>query len=150
MAKVCFMMNRYQEAADLNQEVIEAAKTSSDNKKVLVYQWKAMANLATVKCMAANFKEAQKLCDQVNTSAMSFTDRVKHGIKHASVLKKSSCYREGLKMLESLEAKLNEQLEQSDENSKLFKYLHKVLRDKARLYFLCKDRRAEKKMEEDS
>ena len=53
-------------------------------------------------------------------------------------------------MLDSLETELNEQLEKSDENPKLFKYLHKVLRDKARLYFLCKDRRAEKKMEEDS
>ena len=56
-------MNRSQESADFYTAVIDSVKSLEGDKKAQVYKWKAHANLATVKCMAANFKEAQKLCD---------------------------------------------------------------------------------------
>ena len=73
LGKVYFMMNRYQEAADLNTEVI--ALTSKDSSpKMHTYKCKAMANLATVKCMASNFKECLKLCNDVDLESLSEID----------------------------------------------------------------------------
>jgi hypothetical protein len=73
---------------------------------------------------------------------LSVIDRVKHNIKLASVYKKSSCYREGLKLLEDIETELDTEITKKEypRPEKFIKLMHKVLRDKARLYFLIKDK----------
>lgn len=57
--------------------------------------------------MSGNFREALDLCESVDTKDIGMIDRMKHNIKVASVLKKSSCWREGLKLLESMESELD-------------------------------------------
>jgi hypothetical protein len=63
--------------------------------------------MAIVKCMSGNFREALDLSQSVDTTDLSVIDRVKHNIKLASVYKKSSCYKEGLKLLEEVETELD-------------------------------------------
>jgi hypothetical protein len=42
--------------------------------------------------MSGSFKEALELCEKVDVESLTFTDRIKHEIKHASILKKSASY----------------------------------------------------------
>lgn len=106
--------------------------------------------MAIVKCMAGNFKEAFELCQKVDTATLATLDRIKHEIKKASVLKKGSCYREGLAVLTKVETDVTEEIMKDDDTLKLkfIKLLHKILRDKARLFYLLKDKLQEQEMEE--
>ena len=92
------------------------------------------------------------MCESVDTRDLGMIDRIKHNIKLASVYKKSSCYREGLTLLEHVEAELDTAMENQNypKPEKLIKLMHKVLRDKARLYFLIKDKQLEQECEEAS
>jgi len=102
------MMNRYEDA--LNEFRI-VSLTEGDDRVVTKYRSKALDNTAIVKCMAGNFKEAFNICESVEIDSLSFLDRMKHQIKYASVLKKSSSYRQGLAILEKIEAEVTEELE---------------------------------------
>ncbi len=143
------MMNRYEEALDKFRSV----QSSKGADRVSVkYRLKSFANMAVVKCMSGNFREALDLCESVDTKDINMIDRMKHNIKVASVLKKSSCWREGLKLLESMESELDLEIQNKDQPrpEKLMKLMHKVLRDKARLFFLVKDKQSEQETEEAS
>ena len=66
-----------------------------------------MANLASVKVMAANYRQAFALLEKVDTSQLNSTHKIRHEIKRASVLKKASFYRESLAVLEKCESDLD-------------------------------------------
>jgi hypothetical protein len=49
--------------------------------------------------MAANYRQAFAYMEKVDTSLFNLTQKVRHEIKRASVLKKASFYRESLEVL---------------------------------------------------
>ena len=66
-------------------------------------------------------------------------NKVKHEIKHASVLKKASFYRESLAVLEKVQVEFDSEREMVSKE-KFLKLTHKIYRDKSRLYFLMKEK----------
>ena len=78
---------------------------------------------------------------------MQIVLRVKHEIKHASVLKKASFYRQSLAVLDVLQAEFDA-AKDNISKEKYLKLTHKIYRDKSRLFFLMKDKVSENYFEE--
>lgn len=77
-------------------------------------------------------------------------DQIKHKVKKATVLKRSLCYLDALDLLTEAEGQVTQQLidDTCTKPFKLMKLLHKILRDKARLYFWLKNEAQDKEYEE--
>lgn len=60
LGKVCFMMNRYEDALSYFTKVYEF---TGEDRIIVKYRQKSLANKAMCKCMSGNYKQALDLCD---------------------------------------------------------------------------------------
>ena len=153
MGKILYAENSYAKAIREFEKV-----TSADgvNKKRVAKAW---LNIGLVKCMSSNHKQAHELLEK----AVPYIEpdnkllRFKYMIKKATLLKKSSWFRESYDLLKKLEEEICayidkfEQQETADSQKTVFqakKFLYKALRDMARISYLLKNNQLELQYEE--
>ena len=144
LGKILYAENSYTKAM---KEFEKITSEEGVNKGRVAKAW---LNMALVKCMSSNYKQMLEMAEKA-TVYIEANDKLlkfKYMIKKATLLKKSSWFREGFDLLKQLEKEVSEYIDQlesqeSAENNKLaFKaktFLYKTVRDLARMSYLLKD-----------